>query len=216
MNKRVRVKVCGVKTIKDALNSVEAGCDALGLNFYPHSVRCITINTALAIANSLPPFVSLVAVFANANAHDVQEVFNNIKRIDYFQFHGNYPELSIIKSKKWIATLSIDESMPLDLLQNKLDEFNQLAIPPCSILIDSKIKGMFGGTGITAPWKIISELKCNFPLLLAGGLTPENVNEAILVVKPYGVDVASGVESEPGEKSATKLKKFISNSFLVL
>ncbi|NBR07117.1 MAG: phosphoribosylanthranilate isomerase [Planctomycetes bacterium] len=210
--KRVRVKICGIKSVKDALAAVDAGCDAIGFNFFPDSVRFISIDKAIEITKALPPLISLVAVFANADPTQVEEIIKKIPRIDYYQFHGSVPKLDIIKNKIWIATLSIDESMSLNLIQNKLDSISNEKIPPAAILVDTKIKGLFGGTGIPGPWELIARLKFNHPLILAGGLTPFNLTRAISITNPYGVDVASGVENASGEKCPIKMLDFVTNS----
>lgn len=214
--KRVRVKICGIKTVKDALAAVDAGCDAVGLNFFPDSIRYIPINTALEIAKTIPPMVSVVAVFANANPAEVKEVLEYIPQIGYFQFHGNVPELNILQNKPWIATLSIDDSMNLNFVQNKLDSISNHQKPPSAILVDTKINGMFGGTGIPGPWELISKLKFKQPWFLAGGLTPANLLNAISITKPYGVDVASGVENTNGDKCPIKMLNFVSNAVRTL
>ena len=192
--------------------AVDAGCDAIGLNFFPNSIRYISTDIALEISNNLPPFISIVAVFANANVTQVEEILKTIPRIDYYQFHGSVPELDVLQNKSWIGTLSIDESMSLDLVQNKLDSISNQKIPPSVILVDSKSKGMFGGTGIPGPWELISKLKFNRPWILAGGLTPLNLAKAISVTNPYCVDVASGVENTLGEKCPIKMLDFVTNA----
>ena len=206
------MKICGLKTVKDALAAVDAGCDAIGLNFFPDSIRYISTDIGLEIANNLPPFISVVAVFANANVTHVEEVLKTIPRIDYYQFHGSVPELDILKNKPWIGILSIDESMSLDFVQNKLESISNQKIPPSIILVDTKSKGMFGGTGIPGPWELISKLKFPRPWILAGGLTPINIAKAISVTNPYCVDVASGVENTLGEKCPIKMLDFVTNA----
>lgn len=196
--------------------AVDAGCDAVGLNFYPNSIRYITISTALEIAKSIPPLISVVAVFANANQSQIEEVLKNIPQIDYYQFHGSVPELDILRNKPWIATLSIDDSMKLDFVQNKLDSICNQNIPPSAILVDTKITGMFGGTGIPGPWELISKLKFTIPWLLAGGLTSLNIAKAIQMTKPFAVDVASGVENDLGQKCPIKMLDFVNNAVISL
>ena len=192
--------------------AVDAGCDAIGLNFFPNSIRYISTDIALEISNNLPPFISIVAVFANANVTQVEEILKTIPRIDYYQFHGSVPELDVLQNKSWIGTLSIDESMSLDLVQNNLESISNQKIPPSIILVDTKSKGMFGGTGIPGPWELISKLKFPRPWILAGGLTPLNLAKAINVTNPYCVDVASGVENTLGEKCPIKMLDFVTNA----
>lgn len=210
--KRVRTKICGIRSIGDAIASCDAGCDAIGLNFYPESVRCISIKTASEVMDVISPFVSLVAVFANANEKQVEEVLHGLPRVDYFQFHGVLPNLGVLSNKRWVMTFSVNESTSLEQIQNQIDSISDSHFPPSLILIDTKTKGLFGGTGIPGPWELISKLKFKIPWLLAGGLTPENVADAIRVTKPYGVDVASGVENSPGIKCPQKILNFIKNS----
>ena len=192
--------------------AVDAGCDAIGLNFFPNSIRYICTDIALEITKNLPPFVSVVAVFANANQTQIEEILKNIPRIDYYQFHGSVPELDVLQNKPWIGTLSIDDSMSLDFVQNKLESISNQKIPPSVILVDTKSKGMFGGTGIPGPWELISKLKFSRPWILAGGLTPLNLSKAISVTNPYCVDVASGVENTLGEKCPIKMLDFVTNA----
>lgn len=192
--------------------AVDAGCDAIGFNFFPNSIRYISTDIALEIANNLPPFISVVAVFANAYVTQVEEVLKTIPRIDYYQFHGSVPELDVLQNKPWIGTLSIDDSMSLDFVQNKLESISNQKIPPSVILVDTKSKGMFGGTGIPGPWELISKLKFPRPWILAGGLTPLNLSKAISVTNPYCVDVASGVENTLGEKCPVKMLDFVTKA----
>ena len=192
--------------------AVDAGCDAVGLNFFSNSIRYICTDIALEITKNLPPFVSVVAVFANANQTQIEEILKNIPRIDYYQFHGSVPELDVLQNKPWIGTLSIDDSMSLDFVQNKLESISNQKIPPSVILVDTKSKGMFGGTGIPGPWELISKLKFPRPWILAGGLTPLNLSKAISVTNPYCVDVASGVENTLGEKCPIKMLDFVTNA----
>ena len=206
------MKICGLKTVKDALAAVDAGCDAIGLNFFPDSIRYISPAIGLEIANNLPPFISVVAVFANANQSQIEEVLKTIPRIDYYQFHGSVPDLDVLKNKPWISILSIDDSMSLDFVQNKLESISNQKIPPSIILVDTKSKGMFGGTGIPGPWELISKLKFPRPWILAGGLTPSNLSKAISVTNPYCVDVASGVENTLGQKCPIKMLDFVTNA----
>lgn len=192
--------------------AVDAGCDAIGLNFFPDSIRYISTEIALEITKNLPPFISVVAVFANAKQTQIEEVLKTIPQIDYYQFHGSVPELDVLKNKPWIGILSIDDSMSLDFVQKKLESISNQKIPPSIILVDTKSKGMFGGTGIPGPWELISKLKFHHPWILAGGLTPLNLAKAISVTNPYCVDVASGVENNLGEKCPIKMLDFVTNA----
>ena len=201
-----KIKICGIKTLKDALAAIEAGADYLGFNFYPKSVRFIEKSACAEITSMLMrehQQIKLVGVFVNSSVEDVKEILDTCS-LDLAQLHGDEtPEmLSAFNGKAFkairLSAQSVDPSAY---------PFLESALP--ALLVDAAVKGVYGGSGITADWTAAAELAKKYPLLLAGGLTSENVADAVRQVQPWGVDVASGVESAPGEKDAEKMKAFV-------
>lgn len=196
------VKICGIKTLKDALAAIDAGADYLGFNFYPKSVRFIEKQACMEITSVLKKeflHIKLVGVFVNLSVVEVKDNLQTCS-LDLAQLHGDEtPEMiAAFHGKAFKAFRGIPESV---------DGFARNDSP--AILVDASVKGVYGGSGITADWDGAAELAKKYPLLLAGGLTSENVAEAVSRVKPWGVDVASGVESAPGEKDAGKMCAFV-------
>jgi len=196
------VKICGIKTLKDALAAVEAGADYLGFNFYPKSVRLIEKSACAEITPILKreyPQIKLVGVFVNSSVEEIKDILQTC-HLDLAQLHGDEtPEIfAQLVPHAFRAFRGIPES-------NEGYERNEAP----TMLIEAAVKGVYGGSGVTADWTAAAELAKKYPLLLAGGLTPENVADAVRQVRPWGVDVASGVESAPGEKDAGKMKAFV-------
>ncbi|PKN12240.1 MAG: phosphoribosylanthranilate isomerase [Deltaproteobacteria bacterium HGW-Deltaproteobacteria-4] len=196
----VKIKICGITEIDDALHAVDCGVDALGFVFYERSPRAITPDKAQAIIAKLPPFVTVVGLFVNEDPRIVQEVADHC-HLDVIQYHGDEtPEIVRKAPRRSIRALRIREDVTFT-------DFN--AYPASGILIDAWVAGAFGGTGVLSSWEIAAEIAKQRPLILAGGLTPENVAAAIQTVRPYGVDVSSGVEDAPGRKDRKKVAAFI-------
>ncbi len=196
------VKICGIKTLKDALAAIEAGADYLGFNFYPKSVRFIEKSACAEITSVLKRehlHIKLVGVFVNSSVEEIQDILQTCQ-LDLVQLHGDEtPEIfAQLAPYAFRAFRGIPES-------NAGYERNEVP----SMLIDAAVKGVYGGSGVTVDWAAAAELAKKYPLLLAGGLTPENVADAVRQVRPWGVDVASGVESVPGEKDAGKMVQFV-------
>ena len=201
---RTRIKICGITRSEDALAAIDCGADALGLVFVQASPRYVSIKQAQELVKSLPAFISKVGLFVNASSSEVTTVINNVA-LDYLQFHGDEEETFCTQfSKPYIKAICIKPEMNLLEIINK---FKSAA----AILIDSWHPDLAGGTGETFDWSLINILpKENIPaIILAGGLDPENVNSAVHILKPYAVDVSSGVEDSPGVKSADKIQKFV-------
>ena len=206
-----KIKICGIKTLKDALAAIEAGADYLGFNFYPKSVRFIEKEMCVEITSALKrehPQIKLVGVFVNSPVDEVKHILETC-HLDLAQLHGDEtPEMleafsgKAFKAIRLSASTSVDESV-----SPFLKSVPESASP--ALLIDAAVKGVYGGSGVTADWSAAAELAKKYPLLLAGGLTPENVADAVRQVKPWGVDVASGVESASGEKDAAKMIQFV-------
>ncbi len=211
------IKICGIKTLKDALAASEAGADYLGFNFYPKSVRFIEKETCAEITSILRreyPQKKLVGVFVNSPVDEVKNILEAC-HLDLAQLHGDEtPEmLESFNGKAFKAIRLTSESAEtsvypfLKSVDNICYPFQKSALP--LTLIDAAVKGVYGGSGVTADWSAAAELAKKYPLLLAGGLTPENIADAVRQVQPWGVDVASGVESALGEKDASKMKAFV-------
>jgi len=197
-----KIKICGIKTINDALAAINAGADYLGFNFYPKSVRFIEKDACAEITSMLKKeysHIKLVGVFVNSSVEDVNDILNTCS-LDLAQLHGDetVEMLNQLDGKAFKAFRGI----PADV-----NGFARNDSP--AFLIDASVKGLYGGSGVTADWSGAAELAKKYPLLLAGGLTAENVSDAVGRVKPWGVDVASGVESASGEKDAAKLSAFV-------
>jgi len=188
--------------LNDALAAIEAGADYLGFNFYRRSVRFIEKRACAEMTSVLKKEhtqIKLVGVFVNALVEEIKDILDTCS-LDLAQLHGDETAemLKALDGKAYKAFRGIPES---------LDGFVRSESP--AFLVDASVKGVYGGSGVTADWNGAAELAQKYPLLLAGGLTPENVAEAVRQVKPWGVDVASGVESAPGEKDASKMKAFV-------
>ena len=198
---RTRVKICGITREQDALAAVEHGADAIGLVFYPPSPRCVSVARAAEIVAVLPPFVTTVGLFVNADAETIAEVVEGVG-IDLIQFHGNEcPEYCAGHGRPWMRALRMKDNLDLD---NSVTEFGAAR----GLLLDAYRPGVPGGTGETFDWtRIPGDLAKR--IVLAGGLTPDNVAGAIRQVHPYAVDVSGGVEAEPGIKDANKIARFM-------
>lgn len=197
----VRVKICGVTSIEDAVAAVEAGADALGFMFYERSPRKISIETASAIKTALPPFVVKIGVFADATENVIRTA--TLSGLNALQFHGNEPP-DFVKRFSPIPTIKAFR------IQNAASLAQLAAYNTSAWLLDSYTPAQLGGTGTTFDWTLaIQARKFGRPIILAGGLTPENVADAIRKVRPYAVDVSSGVESSPGKKDPGKVAAFI-------
>jgi len=210
------IKICGVCDEESARAVIDSAANALGLNFYAASKRCVSLHTAQQIVALLPESVRPVGVFVN---HSPEEIANICREtgIGTVQLHGDespemaaallrtMPELDLIRACR------VGED-GLDDMLRELDAWRQLGISPFACLIDSRVKGQYGGTGAQAPWSVLRD---EYPfetaprLILAGGLTPHNVAEAVRIVRPWGVDVAGGVETSPGKKSPASVKQFV-------
>lgn len=197
----VKVKICGITSIGDAEEAVEAGANAIGLMFYPGSPRCITVEEAEKIERGLPPYVLRVGVFADP---DPEDVFTALHRcgLNILQFHGHEtPEFCQQFGVMTMKAFRIRDAGSL----KEIPKYNTDAY-----LLDSYVPGKPGGTGEKFKWELAVEAaKFGKPIFLAGGLTPINVDEAVRIVKPFGVDVSSGVEISPGKKDPAKMRAFI-------
>ena len=198
---RTRTKICGITRPEDALAAVRLGADAIGLVFYAPSPRSVTIPQARTIVGALPPFVHVVGLFVDATAESVCSVLSEV-HIDLLQFHGDEKaEFCDQFAVPYIKALRVKPE--LNLLQCEID-FSSAS----GLLLDAYQEGVAGGTGKTFDWALIPK-RLSKPVILAGGLTAENVAEAILSVRPYAVDVSGGVEQQKGIKDAAKIAAFM-------
>lgn len=199
----VKVKICGITNLDDALDAVEFGADALGFNFYRKSERYITPEKAARIIEEIPPAVWKVGVFVNEAEETVSEASVALG-LDYLQFHGDEtPYYCEQFATPYWKAFRVRDQKGLDLMKKYHCEY---------YLVDTYIEKGYGGSGITGDWNIAQEAKKAGRIFLAGGLRPDNVELAVRVVKPDGVDVASGVEDEPGRKNRFKLEEFITKA----
>lgn len=198
---RTRVKICGITRVVDAEAAVEAGADAIGLVFYPPSPRHVEVAHAAEIARGLPPFVTTVGLFVNADAEAIAEVIGQVQ-IDLIQFHGNEcPDYCAGHGRPWIRALRMKDDIDL------VAEAARFA-GARGLLLDAYRPGVPGGTGETFDWSRIPSALAG-RIVLAGGLDPDNVEQAVCQVRPFGVDVSGGVEAEPGIKDKHKIARFI-------
>lgn len=202
----MRVKICGITSISEARATVDAGADAIGLNFYAQSPRYINIPTAADIAWACGPFVTLVGLFVDADPAVIEETLAKVP-LHMLQFHGNETEAECRRyGRPYLKALR---------MRPNIDVNEQICLFPSAsaILLDAYQPGVPGGTGAVFDWQRVPQQAAK-PLVLAGGLHSENVAEAIAATQCYGVDVSGGVESSPGHKDPTKVKNFISNAKL--
>ncbi len=208
----LRIKICGITNAADGLQAAQLGADAVGVNFYAQSPRHVDAATARSILSELPLFVDAVGLFVNQPMDEMLQTVSRFSRIRIIQWHGENREPSDLTPLQLIVAFSVRQKSDLLEITRYLDSCRELGRLPAAILIDAKVQGQYGGTGQTAPWDLLADFRPCVPLMLAGGLTPENVAEAVRIVRPYAVDVASGVEQSPGRKDAEKMRRFMANA----
>jgi phosphoribosylanthranilate isomerase len=198
---RTRVKICGITRPEDGIEAARLGADAIGLVFYAPSPRHVTVAQAQAVCAALPPFVSVVGLFVDAPAPEVLAVLQAVP-LDVLQFHGEEaPAYCAAFARPWLKALRMRDGLDVAAESRRYAKAQGL-------LLDTYQPGQAGGTGVTFDWKRVPQ-GLNHPVILAGGLTPDNVAEAIALARPYGVDVSGGVEQAKGIKSADKMAAFI-------
>ncbi len=196
-----RIKICGITRPEDALAAASSGADAIGLVFHEKSPRHVTAQQAARVAAVLPPFVTTVGLFVNPAEDAVREVLRQVP-LDVLQFHGEEePEFCARFSRPWIKAIRLRHDV--DLIQCAA-RYRMAQ----GLLLDAFVEGAHGGTGVALDWAMIPQA-VPLPVILAGGLHPGNVAEAIRLVRPYAVDVSSGVEADKGIKDAAKIAAFI-------
>ncbi|HOE13081.1 MAG TPA: phosphoribosylanthranilate isomerase [bacterium] len=194
---RTRIKICGITSPEDARFCVDAGADALGLNFCPSSPRFITMDRAMEIVACVPSFVSLVGVFVEQSGDEIRRIMERAG-LHLAQVYG--AEISEIPIVPILRVRRIRSAEDVRALEPMADPV---------VLVDTYRKDLHGGTGETFDWALVRKVAQKRRIILAGGLTPENVGEAICLVRPYAVDVASGVEYSPGRKDHERVSRFV-------
>jgi phosphoribosylanthranilate isomerase len=198
---RTRVKICGITRVEDALAAARAGADAIGLVFYSGSPRCVAVSRAREICRALPPFVSVVGLFVDAAREDVDAVMADVP-LDLLQFHGGETAGQCTGfGRPYIKAIGMKPGA---------DPVAAMAAHPEAggFLLDAWQPDIHGGAGVAFDWQRVPA-DCARPLILAGGLTPDNVAAAIRQVKPFAVDVSSGVEASKGIKSEDRIQAFM-------
>ena len=201
----VKVKICGITNLEDALTATEAGTDALGFILYSKSKRFIKAKDVRKITLKLPPFILKVGVFVNEDPRNVLEILS-YAHLDFAQLHGDETpeECEYVGAHRVIKVFRLKEVSEVEKIKPYIGKIR-------AILLDTYSKDSYGGTGKTFNWEIAMAVKERFdiPVILSGGLNPENVAKAIREVNPYAVDVSSGVETEPGKKDKEKVFQFV-------
>jgi phosphoribosylanthranilate isomerase len=205
-----RIKICGITTVDDALLAARLGVHAIGFNFCPASKRFIDTSAARPIIDVLPPFVDSVGLIVNESLARAGWLTRQLPGITTVQWHGDNPELPRADvGWRYIPAFAVKDMSSLSKVMAFLKRCRAAGSLPAAVLLDGHARGQYGGTGQTAPWQLLADFDPGVPVILAGGLTPGNVAEAIRIVHPFAVDVASGVESAPGRKDADKLRRFV-------
>lgn len=194
------VKICGITSAEDALAAVAAGADALGFVFYSKSPRAVTVEQTQQIVDQLPPFVSTVGLFVNEVPEIIEKTIAAC-RLDLIQLHGDEtPQECLFPGRRVIKALRVKDAKSLESAAD---------YQVSGLLLDAWSDQVYGGSGESFDWQLLKNFASNNPVILAGGLTPENVATAIGQVRPYAVDVSSGVELAPGIKDQKKVAEFI-------
>lgn len=196
----VAVKICGLTRVDDAVRCVELGADAIGLNFWAGSSRCTGIRRAREIVDAVGDRAEMVGVFVNASLPEIASILERTG-VDWVQLHGDEPP-DVVEAllPRAYKALAVQGPSAVELARR---------YPGEHLLLDASVQGLRGGTGSTFDWTIARAVASERKLTLAGGLTPDNVAEAVRAVRPHRVDVASGVESEPGRKDPDKVRAFV-------
>ena len=198
---RTRVKICGFTQAKDAVAAANLGVDAIGLVFYPPSPRHVSIEQAKEIVEALPAFVTVVALFVDEQESQIREVLSHVS-IDCIQFHGDESAAQCrVYNKPYMKAIRMKPDLDIMEIARQYNDATAL-------LLDAYHPGIKGGSGSQFDWDLIPE-NCTLPVVLAGGLQVDNVRQAVQSVKPYALDVSSGVEAEKGIKDVAKMAAFI-------
>jgi phosphoribosylanthranilate isomerase len=198
----MKVKVCGITSYEDAVMALDQGVDALGFNFFTRSPRYMRPEDARSVIRRIPPFAITVGLFVNVDEPDQVSIAARIAGVQVLQLHGDETPQYCRALADWplIKAVRVGENG----IPSGLEEY-----PVQAFLLDARDDVLFGGTGKSFDWSVARDMQRIHPILLAGGLRPDNVREAIRIVAPYGLDVCSGVECAPGKKDAGKLRQFM-------
>ena len=198
------VKICGITNTEDALVAVEAGADAIGFIFVPNTPRFIEVAAAREIAGGVPERVKKVGVFVDEPVEAVNRLAREVP-LDLVQLHGSMsPEAAALVEVPFVKVVRVSGAIDVEQLK---------AYKARAYLLDTYVEGAHGGTGKTFDWDLaLPVVAAGLPVLLSGGLTPENAAEAVQRVRPFGVDVSSGVEASPGKKDHAKVRAFVANA----
>lgn len=198
---RTRVKICGITTPQDAISAVNSGTDAIGLVFYEPSPRNVSVERAVEIRKHVPPFVSVVGVVVNIESGLLNDIVAAVN-LDYIQYCGDEsPSRCVQGPRPYIKSVAMRDDVDISQKQREFESAQAL-------LLDTFVEGEYGGSGLTFDWNNVRSLS-NKPIILSGGLNVANVAHAIRVVRPYAVDVSTGVEREKGLKDANKISEFV-------
>jgi len=199
----VKIKFCGITNREDALNAVALNVDALGFIFYDQSPRYISVDMVEEIVLDLPPFIHVIGVFVNESYDRILEISQRC-RLTGIQLHGNEPPEFCVKfSLPTIKAVQVQVQDDISIIPKYKGCVN-------GILLDTKVQNVHGGTGKTFDWGLAIESKSyDVPLILSGGINPKNISKAIKMVGPYGVDICSGIEKEPGVKDYNKMQSLL-------
>jgi phosphoribosylanthranilate isomerase len=206
----IRIKICGVTTPADVDLVADAGADAVGFNFHPKSPRYVDPKRAEPLVRALPPFLASVGVFVEPPMRQAVALAFQLG-LRTIQTYNAPPDDDPFPFAH-LPAFRVKDVASLQAIRQYVDSCAAFGRKPSAVLVDSFVPGEVGGTGKVAPWELLVGFDPGVPLVLAGGLTPDNVAEAIRLVKPCGVDVASGVESAPGKKDPEKVRAFVKNA----
>ncbi len=204
----VRIKICGVTTPADAALAAQFGADAIGINFYPRSPRCVSEKQARAILAELPAFIEPVGLFVNETFAHIHAMAQRLA-LRTLQLHGDRLETLPRDGYRYVPAFAVRDAHSLEQIDAYVQSCRREGQLPAALLVDAHVAGAYGGTGQQAPWEMLESYRPTVPLIVAGGLTPANVAEAVRRLRPWAIDVASGVESSPGVKDPDKLRAFI-------
>jgi phosphoribosylanthranilate isomerase len=203
MQQDLFVKICGITNLEDAQNAVRCGADAVGFIFFEQSPRFISHTKAAEIARKLPERISKIGVFVNADSKFIRDIVRHVS-LSAVQLLGNEGADDLVSLEtSVIKVFRVDRDFDVEVMKNYIVD---------AFLLDAMKEGSYGGTGKTFDWNIALKAKEYGRIILSGGLTPENVEDAVRFVRPYGVDVSSGVESRPGKKDPEKVRDFIARA----
>lgn len=207
----LRIKICGLTRPEDVTAAERFGADAIGVNFHPASARYVEPRKAMPLMRAASPLLSCIGVWVTQPLRQVCAYAYQLG-LRGIQWYGGCNDLTDPFPFSMVSAFRVKDAQQLREIDDYLTQCERAGWLPGAVLVDAFVEGQMGGTGHRAPWELLAEWKPKVPLILAGGLTPDNVAEAIRLVKPAGVDVASGVESSPGVKDHGKMRAFIQNA----